>query len=626
MLEAIRERSQGWIAKVILLLLIVPFALWGVDSYISGGGKEPPVASVGDVEISQREFGKALKEQQEQMDAKVEEKALRKLVIEQLVNSSVLTQFANKAGFTVLDPQIQSVLTGVDVFQENGKFSEQRMDAWLAGRGMSRGELMALIGKDLLLKQVQISYGEGAVAPKPSTNRLAKLLAQQREVNEAIFDQKNYSASVSIDDKAVEAEYKANQARYATPAMVRVQYLTLSQDALAAAVQISDAQVRKYFDENQAQFQEPEQRRASHILIKLDTGADAAAKQAAKARAEQLLAEVRKAPAKFADLARQHSQDPASGANGGDLGLFSRDMMVKPFADAVWGMKQGEIQGPVESQFGFHIIRLDGVVGGAKMGFEVVKEDIAKSLRQQEAQKRFVEAAERFSNLVYEQPENLAPAAKEFGLVIEESGWIGQGNAQPPMLGDARLMNALLSEDSLKKKQNVEAVEVAPNTLVSARVIEHRPAGARPLADVAAEIRTRLTLAAARKLAVEAGNKALKERLVDEQLATVPTTLSAAMSVSRMQPLNVPSASLRAIFSAKSSKLPVWVGAETAEGYRLYRINRVMDSQFPEEQLKAMSSDLRRMLALEEMRAYMESAKARTKINIQATALDPKAE
>ena len=492
MLEAIRERSQGWIAKVILLLLIVPFALWGVDSYISGGGKEPPVASVGDVEISQREFGKALKEQQEQMDAKVEEKALRKLVIEQLVNSSVLTQFANKAGFTVLDPQIQSVLTGVDVFQENGKFSEQRMDAWLAGRGMSRGELMALIGKDLLLKQVQISYGEGAVAPKPSTNRLAKLLAQQREVNEAIFDQKNYSASVSIDDKAVEAEYKANQARYATPAMVRVQYLTLSQDALAAAVQISDAQVRKYFDENQAQFQEPEQRRASHILIKLDTSADA--------------------------------------------------------------------------------------------------------------------------------------AAKEFGLVIEDSGWIGQGNAQPPMLGDARLMNALLSEDSLKKKQNVEAVEVAPNTLVSARVIEHRPAGARPLADVAAEIRTRLTLAAARKLAVEAGNKALKERLVDEQLATVPTTLSAAMSVSRMQPLNIPAASLRAIFSAKSSKLPVWVGAETAEGYRLYRINRVMDSQFPEEQLKAMSSDLRRMLALEEMRAYMESAKARTKINIQATALDPKAE
>ncbi len=626
MLEAIRERSQGWIAKVILVLLIVPFALWGVDSYISGGGKEPPVASVGDVEISQREFGKALKEQQDQMEAKVEETALRKMVIDQLVNSSVLTQAANKAGFSVLDPQIQSVLTGVDVFQDNGKFSEQKMDTWLAGRGMSRAELMALIGKDLLLKQVQISYGEGAVAPKPSTDRLAKLLAQQREVNEAIFDQKNYVASVNIDDKAVEAEYKENQARYATPVMVRVQYLTLSQDALAAGVQISDAQVRKYFDENQAQFQEPEQRRASHILIKVEAGADAAAKQTAKARAEQLLAEVRKAPAKFADLARQNSQDPASGANGGDLGLFSRDMMVKPFADAVWGMKQGEIQGPVESQFGFHIIRLDGVVGGAKMGFEVVKEDISKLLRQQEAQKRFVEAADRFSNLVYEQPDNLAAAAKEFGLVIEESGWIGQGNAQPAMLGDARLMNALLNEDSLKKKQNVEAVEVAPNTLVSARVIEHRPAGVRPIADVASDIRTRLTLAAARKFALDAGSKALKERLADDHLATTPTTLSAAMTVSRMQPLNIPTASVRAIFSASTSKLPIWVGAETTEGYRLYRVNRVMESQFPAEQIKAMRTDLRRMLALEEMRAYMESAKARTKIHIQASSLNPKAE
>ena len=626
MLEAIRERSQGWIAKVILILLIVPFALWGVDSYISGSGKEPPVANVGDVEISQREFGKALKEQQDQMEAKVEESALRKMVIDQLVNSSVLTQAANKAGFSVLDPQIQSVLTGVDVFQDKGKFSEQKMDAWLAGRGMTRAELMALVSKDLLLKQVQISYGEGAVAPKPSADRLAKLLAQQREVNEAIFDQKNYVASVNIDDKAVEAEYKQNQAKYATPAMVRVQYLTLSQDALAAGVQISEAQVRKYFDENPAQFQEPEQRRASHILIKVEAGADAAAKQAAKVRAEQLVAEVRKAPAKFADLARQHSQDTASGANGGDLGLFSRDMMVKPFADAVWGMKQGEIQGPVESQFGFHIIRLDGVVGGAKMGFEVVKEEIAKSLRQQEAQKRFVEAADRFSNLVYEQPDNLTAAAKEFGLVIEESGWIGQGNAQPPMLGDARLMNALLSEDSLKKKQNVEAVEVAPNTLVSARVIEHRPAGVRPLADVASDIRSSLTFAAARKIALDAGSKALKERLADDQLASTPTTLSAAMTVSRMQPLNIPTASLRAIFSASTAKLPTWVGAETAEGYRLYRVNRVTDSQFPAEQVKAMRNDLRRMLALEEMRAYMESAKARTKVTIKPGALDPKAE
>jgi peptidyl-prolyl cis-trans isomerase D len=622
MLEAIRERSQGWIAKVILGLLIIPFALWGVDSYISGGGKEPPAAKVGDTEITQREFIKTLKEQQEQMGAKVEEKALRKQVMDQLVNTRALSQAAGKAGFSILDPQVQAVLAGVEIFQENGKFSEERMDTWLKRRNMARSELLAMIGQDLLLKQVQIGYGEGALFAMPSATRLASLLAQQREVNEVIFDQKDFSNAVQIDDKAVEAEFKAHQAEYATPAMVRVQYLTLSQAALEAGINISEEQARKFFEENPAQFQEPEQRRASHILIKVETGADTTAKQAAKARAEQLLVEVRKAPAKFAELARQHSQDPGSGAKGGELGAFSRDMMVKPFSDAVWAMKPGEIHGPVESQFGFHIIRLDGVIGGAKLGFAVVKDDIIKNMKQQQAQKRFVESAERFSNLVYEQPDSLEPAAKEFGLKIEESDWIGKGNAKPAILGDTRLMDALLSEDGLKKKQNVEAIEVAPNTLVSARVIQHRPAGARPLAEVAGEIRARLTKAAALKLAAEAGKKALQSARAGQ----APTNFSAPMSVSRMQPLNVPAASLRVIFSTDTAKLPAYAGVETADGYRLYRVNRVVAGELPAEQTKAMRNDMRRMLAQEEMRAYLESVKASIKIKIEPTALEPKAE
>jgi peptidyl-prolyl cis-trans isomerase D len=445
-------------------------------------------------------------------------------------------------------------------------------------------------------------------------------------VNEAIFDQKDFSKATQIDEKAVAAEFNAHQADYATPAMVRVQYLTLSQTALEAGIQISDEQARKFYEANPAQFQEPEQRRASHILIKVDAGAPAADKQAAKVRAEQLLAEVRKTPAKFADLARQHSQDPGSGAKGGDLGAFSRDMMVKPFADAVWAMKAGEIQGPVESQFGFHIIRLDGVLGGAKLGFAVIKDDLVKTMQQQEAQKRFVEAAERFSNMVYEQPDSLEPAAKEFGLKIEESGWIGKGKAEPAVLGDTRLMAALLSEDALKKKQNVEAIEVAPNTLISARVIEHRPAGLRPLAEVAGEIRARLTTAAARKLAIDAGKKALEAARAGQAPASVSNPMSAPMTVSRMRPLNVPSASVRAIFASDAAKLPVFVGVESAEGYRLYRINRVAAVEPPAEQVKAMRNDMRRLLAQEEMRAYLESIKAATKIKIEPSALEPKAE
>lgn len=622
MLEAIRERAQGWIAKVILGLLIIPFALWGVDSYFSGGGKEPPAAEIDDSEISQREFVKALQDQQEAMGAKVEEKALRQLVMDQMVNTRVLTQAATKTGFAVLDPQIQAVLNSVEIFQENGKFSEGRLEAFLRSRSMSQGELLAMIGQDLLMKQVQIGYGEGTLASKAVAERLALLLSQQREVNEAAFDAKAYLNSVKVDDKQVEDTYRTNQNDFTTPVQVRASYVVLSQTQLEQGISVSDEQARKYYEANQSRYQEPEQRKAAHILIKVNEGSDAKTREAAKAKAEQLLAEIRKAPAKFADLARQQSQDPISGAKGGDLGSFTRDMMVKPFADAVWAMKTGEISGLVESQFGYHIIRLDGVVPGAKMGFEVVKAEIQQELKAQEAQKRFVEAADRFSNLVYEQPDSLEPAAKEFGLKVEESGWIAKGKAEPGPLANARLLDALFGEDALTKRQNIEAVEVAPNTLVAARVIDHRPAGVRPLADVAAEIRAKLIAQAALKMALDAGKKALEAARAGE----APAGMSAPMTVSRMQPLNLPPESVKAIFRADAGKLPAFLGVESPNGYRLYRINRVAAGVPTPDMAAKIRMDMRRLMAQEEMRAYLENAKSKAKIKIAPSALEPKAE
>lgn len=623
MLEAIRERAQGWIAKVILGLLIIPFAFWGIDSYFSGGGQEPPAAEIDDQPITQREFANALQEQREALGGRVEEGALRKMVMDQLVNTRALSLAADKAGFSILEPQIQAVLGGLEIFQENGAFSQTRMDAWLRNRGLSQGELIAMIRQDMLLRQVQIGYGEGALVPRPVSERMARLLAEQREVQEAAFDAKTYSAAVKIDDAAIEADYKARQQDYTTPDQVRVQFLVLSQAQLESAVAVSEAQARAHYEANAARYAEPEQRRAAHILIKVDAGADEKTRQTARDKAELLLAELRDQPGRFAELARKHSQDPGSSVKGGDLGTFSREMMVKPFADAVWSMKPGEIRGLVESQFGYHIIRLDGVVGGAKLGFELVKEEILRELRQQEAQRRFLDSAERFSNLVYEQPDSLESAAKEFGLKLEESGWIAKGQtAQPAILGNPRLMAALFSDDVLRKRQNTEAIEVAANTLVAARVLEHRPPGLLPLAEVAADIRARLTRAAAAKLAVEAGTKALAA----VQAGQAEVNFSAPMTVSRMRPLELQSAAVRAIFAAPADKLPAHVGVESPEGYRLYRVSRVLPVEPAAEQAEKIRVDLRRLLAQEEMRAYLESVKAKASIKIAQTALEGKAE
>ncbi len=622
LLEAIRESARGWIARVLLGLIAITFAVWGVEGYFGSNGQEPPAAKVNDEEISQREFIKTLKEQgaalQEQMGGKVDDKALRAQVMEQLVNTSLLSQAAQKAGFVVLQPQVEAVLKGVEIFQTDGQFSRDRLDAWLRSNSMSEQQLHAMIAQDLLLKQVQIGYGEGAVASLPGALRLSALLAQQREVNEAIFDRKDFLAAVVIDDKAVQAEYDANKANYATPAALRVQYLVLSQAALEEKIQVSDDQVRQFYEGNAARFQEPERRTASHILIKIDAGADDKARAAAKAKAESILAEVKKAPATFADLARKHSQDPGSGERGGDLGSFTRDMMVKPFSDATFALNKGEISGLVESQFGYHIIRLDGIVPGAKVGFEVAKGDIQHELKQQEAQRRFVEAAERFSNMVYEQPESLEPAAKEFGLAVQESAWFDR-KAAPAPLNNERLLESVFAEDARSKKQNIEAVEVAPNTLVSARVLEYRPAGQRPLAEVAGEIRLRLTAEQARKLAIEAGKKAQAEAGAGKVLAW-----SAPMTLSRMQPLTIPAAAVKAVFRTAADKLPAYTGSETAEGYRVYRINRVTAGKASPEIAQRIRNDVRRLIAQEEMRAYLENLKAGAKIKIEPSALEAK--
>ncbi|NTV96875.1 MAG: peptidylprolyl isomerase [Thiobacillus sp.] len=625
MLEAIRERAQGWIAKVILALIIVPFAIWGIESYFTGGGGGKPVASVGDDQVSQQEFFRALQNQrdaqQEQTRAKVdiENKDFRRKVLDELVQVRLIADAARRNGLSVSGNQADAVIKSAPIFQVNGSFSEERFQTWLREQGLSQKGLAAMIEREALVQQFQMGYGQGAVAASASAERLSALMAQQREVTEAVFAAETYQKSVVVDDKAVEADYNANKNAYATPAQVRIQYLVLSADSILAGIKISDEAAKQYYEANKSHYQAAEQRSASHILVKAD---NAAARPAAKAKAEKLLAQVKANPGKFAELAKQNSDDPGSAAQGGELGSFTRDTMVKPFADAVFGMKVGDISGLVETEFGYHIIRLTGVTPGKLAAFDAVKGEIVAELGRQQAERKFAEVAERFSNLVYEKPDSLDPAAAEFGLTVKESGWISRDQAEPAFLAKPALMDALFSPEALEKKQNTEAVEVAGGTLVAARVLEHKPAGVRPLAEVAPLIRAKLSLRAAQVKAVELGQAALKAA---EAGQAVPG-MSAPMLVSRMQPLNLPVEGLKAIFKANVGKLPATVGVETPGGYRLYRITRVIEGAVDANRTKMVQRDLSRVAAQEELKAYLAYVKDSTKVQINETILEKKAE
>ena len=623
MLETIRSHAQGWIAKIILGFIALTFAVWGINWYFEGGGQTAPAITVNGEVVTQQEFSEALKRLREASDADPDaDKALRSRVVEQLIKTRLLIGAARKAGMEVSDAQVSAFIAGIELFQENGQFSQQRLDAWLRSRGLSPTYFMQMMRQDLLLRQLQVGYGEGAVVPRASALRLGALLAQSREVQERIFDLNQYIDGVRIDDRAIAEEYEAHRQDYMTPAQVRVQYLMLTPEALADKVKVDEAAARQYYEANLARFQEPEQRRASHILIKADASMDAQARQAARARAEQLLQEVRANPARFAALAKQHSQDPVSAEHGGDLGWFTRETMVKPFADAVFSMQPGEIRGLVQTEFGYHIIRLDAMIPGSQLGFAMVKDALMEELRQQEAQRQFADAADRFSNLVYEHPESLEAAAKELQLTIQESGWISRKQAQPRVLGSPKLLDALFSPEALEKRHNTEAIEVAPNVLVAARVIEYRPETLRPLEAVAGEIRHKLAVQAARAQAIAAGQAVLEAA----QNGIEPAGLGPPMMVSRMQPLNLPAEAIKAIFKANVDKTPTYVGVKTREGYRVYRINRMTQQAVSPEQVDMIRRDLGRLVAQEEMRAYLEDLRSKAKVEVNKEVTEKEAD
>jgi len=626
MLDAIRTHAQSWIAKVILALITVPFALWGIDSYFTGGGREVTVAKVGGEEISEREFLRALNNQRDAVvnqggKVDVNNPEFRKQILDQLVDGRLASTAALGNGLMVSRDQVSAILASIPNFQENGQLSPAKLSAWLAGRGMNEQELVNMIQDDALMQQLQFGYGEGSLAPAAIVAPVVRQLAQQREVNEVVFSVQSYLNSVKIDDASVEAEYKANPARFTLPPQARIQYVVLSLAGLADKIEVSDADVQKVYDSNKARYQEPEQRRASHILIKTDAAATPAAKAEARARAEKLLAEVRANPGRFADLARQNSGDPGSAARGGDLGSFTRDMMVKPFADATWGLKVGELSGIVESQFGFHIIRLDAITPQAVMGLAAVRGDIVNEIKDQEAKRRYADLAEHFSNLVYEKPDSLEPAAKEAGVSVQESGWISQTQAEPAILMNQALLAAVFAPEALTKKQNTEAIEVGANTLVAARVIEHKPAGLLPLAQVAPSIRANLAAKAAHGKAMAAGAAALAAA----QAGQAPVGLGMPVKVSRMQGAGLPPQAVKAIFKAATGKLPAYTGIEAQDGYHLYRINQVHQGEAPAGLDEQVRRDLNRMIGQEELRAYLEYVRARNKVEINNAILEKKA-
>ena len=604
------------VAQVILSLIAITFAVWGIESYTRYAGGRDTVASVSGYDISEREFTEQLRAQQEslrrmfrgQIDpAALDTPEARRAVLDQMVSQRVVFAEAARQHLFIGRQAVIDAITQAPEFQENGKFSPALYAAFLQQRGVSDAQNVAQLQTELPMARLARAVAQSAIAPQAVASRIAAIQTQKREIAQARIPAQQFLSQVKIDDAKVKEYYEAHKDDYRTPERVRVQYVMLSAQALAKQEPVTDAELQAAYDTRAAQYRVEEQRRASHILVK------------DKAEAEKILSEIRRNPARFAELAKKESQDPGSAEKGGDLGWFGRGMMVKPFEDAVFGMKQGETR-IVQSEFGYHVVRVTGAQAAKARPLAEVRKELADELAQQKGAKKFAEVAESFSNMVYEQPDSLAPAAERYKLTLQTTDWIERGRRQElGALDNPKLLAALFSPDAIQNKRNTDAIEVAPNTLVSARVTDHQPARQRELAEVKDEIAAQLRQREALALAQKDG----EAKLAALRKGGNPVSWSAPREVSRRDAQGLPAEALRQVVAADVSKLPAYVGLPASDGYMLIRISRVTEVP-PQGDAKQLTVQAAQMLGNADYESYMASLKSRADISVNAANLEKK--
>jgi peptidyl-prolyl cis-trans isomerase D len=631
MLDVIRNNKK--IAQIILALIILPFAFWGVESYIRDGGSGVEVAKVGGSPISQGEFQQALREQQERMrpmlgnanPAMLDSPELRRMVLDTLVNQRLLTLNMRDAKLTVGDGQLAEFIGSVPQLQVDGKFSKERYDAVVASQGMSKEMFEARLRQDLAMQQAMAAVVDGAMPGRAGADRWVAAQLEEREIAEVLLRPEQYNAQVKLAADAVKTYYDANKKQFETPEQVKVEFVALNQDKLAEQVTVSDEDAKKAYEAQADRYKQAETRRASHILITAAKAAPEAEAKAAQAKAEALLAQLKKSPGDFEKLAKANSQDPGSAGKGGDLDWFGRGMMVKPFEDAAFALKENQVSELVRSDFGFHIIKLTGIRPERARAFDEVKGELVAELKKQAAAKKYAETAESFTNTVYEQPDSLKPAIEKYKLAPRQSDWIAKGGAAVPPFTNAKLMAAIFSDDAIKNRRNTEAIEVAPNTLVSARVVEHKPAEQPSLEAVQPAIEKILVRQEAAKLAAKDGADKLARLQKGESVAL---SWAAARGVTRANAPQVAPDAVAAVFKADVAKLPAYAGTQVPGGsYALYRIGAVKKFAAGADEppaARALRQRYAQTVAEQELMAWMEALKARYAVTINKAVLEAK--
>lgn len=610
-----------------LVVLIVPsFVFLGVQGYNGmGEGAQQSVAKVAGQSITQAEWDASHREQVDRVrrqNTNIDPKLLdsaeaREQTLENLIRQRVLLATVAQLHLGTSDERLRRAFATDPQFAPVRNADGSVNAELLAAQGLSTDAFVRRLRHDLSINQVLLGVAGTGFVSAGAADQALDAYFQQREVVLQRFDSSRYAALVQPTDADLEAYYKAHAAQFQAPEQASIEYVVLDLDAMSKQVSINEDDLSRYYTENAARYTTPEERRASHILIAADKALPATERAKAKAQAEALLADITKHPDSFAELAKKNSQDPGSAVKGGDLDFFGRGAMVKPFEDVAYSLKVGETSGVVESDFGYHIIRVTDKRGGDKRSFESVRAEIEAEVRRQLAQQKFAEAAADFTNLVYEQSDSLKPAADKYKLTIQTA----QGVARQPApgatgpLSSAKFLDALFANDALNNKRNTDAVETAANQLVSGRVVQYQAAHALPLAEVREPVRARVVgqQAAARAQAEGKARLAALQQAPETDMGIEPR------QISRLQQQELGKALTLAVLGVDPKKLPAFVGVDLGnEGYVVAKVQKVIGRDPVVADVAQARNQYQQAWGDAEVQAYYGALKVRQKVKIDA--------
>ena len=625
MLQAINDRIKGWLGIAIVALITLPFAFWGIQSYVGGGG-EKYAAKVNDTEISAREFEYNLSAQrqklQQQFGGKLpfEDSVMKQRVLDQLVNRAVLEDAANSSGYRISDAQLSENIK--KIFTRDGKFDRDFLDQVLQTRGMSVSQMESQLRSDMQISQIMDALSNTSFITDSEAQKLAGLEHQQRKISTLIFSIDHFSADIEITEEEIKAAYETDANRYMLPEKVSVEYVELNSDALSADVEIDQQAIAGMYDDYVASVSQKEQRKAKHILLKTDED---------EAAARNMLSDIQKQLAEgasFDELARQHSQDVGSAKQGGDLGWVEAGQMVKPFEDALYALKEGEVSDVVESQFGLHLIKLEAIQSEPVDSLEQKRAELEKAFRQETISNKFYELSESMATTAYENSDSLVAVSEVMNIQPKSSEYFTRNSGTGIATND-KVREIAFSKQVLEEKSNSDVIELSPEHILVLRILERKPASLQPLDNVRSAIEKNLrlrkshenTLAAAReaKAKINAGQAAVAD------MVATGVTLEKPDMLTRKDTTQVDPMVLQAAFNMPMPE----AGKVVANDVAMYSGDVALvileevhtPTEITQEQIDAIKGQLKQDLASREFAMALNSIKDKADLHINSKVL-----